>query len=277
MFQTNQLHVLFCVTLDIEYTHHPSTPLKDSAHTNTQSVSLIHTQTSFFSRRHTHTYVSHTLAHTKNLLNIRKHTNTLSVSLYHCSLGHMLTHAHTLTNSLQYTHTQSEMRNVTWAEILVRLKQAQRDHKMNIRKQDLTELGNEHHTHCCSLVWLVSSFWFPPWNIVGLNSHLLYIQTPMQSHTHTHHKSQHFQSKNCQITPYTLYIRPMYHYMCVHVLPTSRCVPPYTEVPQLSGGHDQQGRPPLQATYPLLWRKVSVVLVHTHKCTWYNVYRILCV
>jgi autophagy-related protein 9 len=35
----------------------------------------------------------------------------------------------------------SQMRNVTWAEILVRLKQAQKDHKMNIRKQELTELG----------------------------------------------------------------------------------------------------------------------------------------
>ena len=36
---------------------------------------------------------------------------------------------------------QSEMRNVTWADILVKLKQAQREHKMNIRKQELTELG----------------------------------------------------------------------------------------------------------------------------------------
>ena len=30
---------------------------------------------------------------------------------------------------------------MTWADILVRLKQAQKDHKMNIRKQELTELG----------------------------------------------------------------------------------------------------------------------------------------
>jgi autophagy-related protein 9 len=38
----------------------------------------------------------------------------------------------------------SQMRNVTWAEILVRLKQAQKDHKMNIRKQELTELDVYH-------------------------------------------------------------------------------------------------------------------------------------
>ena len=44
---------------------------------------------------------------------------------------------------------QSEMRNVTWAEVLVRLKKAQRDYKMNIRKQDLTELGNIMYIYTC--------------------------------------------------------------------------------------------------------------------------------
>ena len=33
-----------------------------------------------------------------------------------------------------------------WADILVRLKQAQKDHRMNIRKQELTELGIDTHT-----------------------------------------------------------------------------------------------------------------------------------
>ena len=38
----------------------------------------------------------------------------------------------------------SELRNTTWADVLVKLKQAQRDHKMNIQKQELTELDVYH-------------------------------------------------------------------------------------------------------------------------------------
>ena len=36
---------------------------------------------------------------------------------------------------------QSELRNVMWGDVLVRLKEAQREHKMNIRIQELTKLG----------------------------------------------------------------------------------------------------------------------------------------
>ena len=38
----------------------------------------------------------------------------------------------------------SELRNTTWGDVLVRLKQAQTEYKMNIQKQDLTELDVYH-------------------------------------------------------------------------------------------------------------------------------------
>lgn len=38
----------------------------------------------------------------------------------------------------------SDLRNCTWADVLAKLKEAQREYKMNIRKQELTELDVYH-------------------------------------------------------------------------------------------------------------------------------------
>lgn len=38
----------------------------------------------------------------------------------------------------------SELRNTSWTDVLIKLKQAQRDYKMNIQKQELTELDVYH-------------------------------------------------------------------------------------------------------------------------------------
>ncbi len=37
--------------------------------------------------------------------------------------------------------SQSDLRNITWADVLAKLKLAQKEFKMNIRKHELTELG----------------------------------------------------------------------------------------------------------------------------------------